>query len=143
MAPRPVSTQVKSGGRRRAMKRILLVEDDPDIQIVTSLALGSFGRFAVKVCGSAREALEIAPAFKPDVILLDVVMPGMDGVRALRAFRRWPAFAHVPIIFMTARVQPHEVERYQELGSAAVIAKPFDPATLAETVRAIWNRHHA
>lgn len=123
------------------MKRILLVEDDPDIQMVTSLALGSFGRFAVKVCGSAREALESAPAFKPDVILLDVVMPGMDGVRALRAFRRRPAFADVPVIFMTARVQPHEVERYQELGSAAVIAKPFDPATLAETVRAIWNRH--
>ena len=125
------------------MKRILLVEDDPDIQIVTSLALGRFGRFAVKVCASAREALESGGAFKPDVILLDVVMPGMDGVRALRAFRRRAAFASVPVIFMTARVQPHEIERYQELGSTGVIAKPFDPATLADTVRAIWNRHHA
>ena len=125
------------------MKRILLVEDDPDIQLVTSLALGSFGRFAVKVCGSAREALERAPAFKPDVILLDVVMPGVDGMQALRAFRRLPAFANVPIIFMTARVQPHEVGRYRDAGSAAVIAKPFDPTMLADTVRAIWNRHHA
>lgn len=129
--------------RRRRLKRILLVDDDPDIQTVTSLALGSFGGFTVKACGSAREALDFAPSFKPDLILLDVVMPGMDGARALRALRDLPTVAGVPVIFMTARVQPKEVRAYQNMGSVDVIAKPFDPVTLVERIRTIWNRHHA
>ena len=124
---------------RRSLKRILLVEDDPDIQTVTSLALGSFGGFEVCICGSAREAVASAAQFRPDLILLDVMMPGMDGVDALRALRGIPATAEVPVVFLTARVQPQEVRRYRELGSLAVIPKPFEPTALAATIRAIWE----
>jgi CheY-like chemotaxis protein len=126
---------------RPSLNRILLVEDDPDIQTVTSLALGSFGGFEVRICGSASEAVSSAAQFKPDLILLDVMMPGMDGVDTMLALRRIPATASVPVVFLTARVQPHEVERYRELGSLAVIPKPFEPTALAATIRAIWESH--
>ena len=129
--------------RRPRLKRILLVDDDPDIQTVASLALGSFGGFTVKACGSAREALDSAPSFKPDLILLDFVMPGMSGARALRAFRALPDISTVPIVFITARVQPKEIRAYRKMGSVDVIAKPFEAVTLAQTVRTIWKRHHA
>jgi CheY-like chemotaxis protein len=121
----------------------MLVEDDPDIQTVTSLALGSFGGFDVHICASAHEALASAPQFNPDLILLDVMMPGMDGVDALRALRGIPATATVPVVFLTARVQPAEIQRYRELGSLAVISKPFEPTTLADTIRAIWESRGA
>lgn len=129
--------------QRRSLKRILLVEDDPDIRTVTSLALGSFGGFDVLTCASAREAVECAGDFHPDLILLDVMMPGMDGVDALMALREIPATASVPVVFLTARVQPHEVARYRDLGSLAVIPKPFEPTALADTIRAIWNSRGA
>jgi two-component system OmpR family response regulator len=128
---------------RPSLNRILLVEDDPDIQTVTSLALASFGGFDVRICGSAQEAVACAEQFRPDLILLDVMMPGMDGLAALMALRSIPATADVPIVFLTARVQPQEVERYRELGSIAVIPKPFEPTALADTIRAIWNTRHA
>jgi CheY-like chemotaxis protein len=128
---------------RRTLTRILLVEDDPDIQTVTSLALSGFGGFEVRVCGSAREAVDSAAEFGPDLILLDVMMPGMDGLEALMALRAISATAEVPVVFLTARVQPHEVQRYRELGSLAVIPKPFEPTALADTIRAIWEAHVA
>jgi CheY-like chemotaxis protein len=124
----------------RPLTRILLVEDDPDIQVVTSLSLSKIGGFTVKVCGSAAEALEAAPGFVPDLILLDVMMPGMDGPAALTALRRIPATAATPVVFMTARAQPHEVARFKRLGSLDVIPKPFDPTTLPDTIRQIWSR---
>ena len=126
---------------QRRLSRILLVEDDPDIQTVTSLALGSFGGFEVRVCGSAQDAVGAATRFEPDLILLDVMMPGMDGLDILAALRRHPSLSAVPVIFLTARVQPHEVARYRELGSLAVIAKPFEPSELAGRIRAIWETH--
>jgi DNA-binding response OmpR family regulator len=124
---------------QRSLSRVLLVEDDPDIQTVTSLALGSFGGFDVRVCGSAHDAVDVAARFLPDLILLDVMMPGMDGLDTLDALRRHPSLAAVPVIFLTARVQPHEVARYRELGSLAVIPKPFEPSELAGRIRAIWE----
>lgn len=126
-----------SGG---SLERILLVEDDLDVQVVTEFALSSVGGFSVEVCGSGREALDRAEGFRPDLILLDVMMAGMDGPSTLRALRQRPALADTPVVFMTAKVQPHETARYRELGSLAVISKPFDPTTLAETLRAIWSR---
>jgi two-component system OmpR family response regulator len=126
---------------RRPLKRILLVEDDPDIQTVTSLALGSFGGYTVEVCGSAQQALDSAPAFAPDLILLDVMMPDMDGIDALKALREIPETAVTPVIFLTARVQPNDFARYKELGSLAVIRKPFEPTSLVETIDGIWNRY--
>jgi DNA-binding response OmpR family regulator len=124
------------------LQRILLVEDDPDIQVVAALALSRIGGFEVRVSGSAPEALRDAPGFAPDLILLDVMMPGMDGPSTLAALRGLPATATTPVIFMTAKIQPHETAHYRKLGSAGVIAKPFDPATLADRVRELWREYH-
>ena len=125
----------------RPLERILLVDDDPDIQLVASLALSRIGGFSVEVSGSATEALRTAQDFAPDLILLDVMMPGTDGPATLAALRAQPSTAGTPVIFMTAKIQPHEMDQYRQLGSAGVIAKPFDPATLAQRVRELWKEH--
>lgn len=122
-----------------ALQRILYVEDEPDIQAVAKLALEMVGGFTVKVCSSGEEALREAVAFSPDMILLDVMMPGMDGPSTLKALRALPSLAELPVAFMTAKVQPAEVAHYKTLGARDVIAKPFDPMTLASQVRAIWE----
>jgi two-component system, OmpR family, response regulator len=124
------------------LQRILLVEDDPDIRVVAALALSKIGGFEVQAAGSAPEALRDAPVFAPDLILLDVMMPGMDGPSTLAALRGLPAVARTPVIFMTAKIQPHEMAHYRKLGSAGVIAKPFDPMTLAQRVRDLWREYH-
>jgi len=122
------------------MNRVLHVEDEPDIQEVARMALEAVGGLTVEQAGSGKEALAKAAAFAPDVILLDVMMPGMDGPSTLAELRRSPATAGIPVIFMTAKVQNQEVERYKQLGALDVIAKPFDPMTLSDSIREIWNR---
>ncbi len=124
------------------LRRILFVEDDPDIQVVATMALEAIGGFSVTACGSGGEALSRFPALTPDLVLLDVMMPGMDGPTTLEALRRLPGAETVPVVFMTARVQAHEVARYRQMGAADVIAKPFDPMTLSDTVRSIWHTLH-
>jgi two-component system OmpR family response regulator len=132
-----------------ALRRILLVEDDPDIRQVAKLALEALGGFSVLPCGSGPEALAALSAsadpanaaddWAPDLILLDVMMPGMDGPETLRALRRIPGAERLPAVFMTARVQAEEVAAYRAMGAADVIAKPFDPMRLAEIVLGIWR----
>jgi two-component system, OmpR family, response regulator len=121
------------------LQRILYVEDEADIQAVAKLALEMVGGFTVKICSSGEEAMKEAAAFAPQMILLDVMMPGMDGPTTLAALRTLPSLAAVPVAFMTAKVQPQEVAHYISLGALDVIAKPFDPMTLADKVRAIWK----
>jgi two-component system OmpR family response regulator len=122
--------------------RILLVEDDPDIRSVARLALEATGGHTVQACESGREALATAPRFAPDLVLLDVMMPEMDGPATLRALRELPETAQTPIIFMTAKVQPQEVARYRNLGAVGVVAKPFDPMTLSRQIRNILDEGH-
>ena len=117
------------------VQRVLYVEDEPDIREVARLALEAVGGFEVSTCASGREAVDAAPAFAPDVILLDVMMPGMDGPTTLRALRDLPEVAATPVIFMTAKVQANEVAAYLASGAAGVISKPFDPMTLSDEVR--------
>ena len=125
------------------LTRILYAEDEPDIQAVAKLALEMVGGFQVLICGTGIEALEKVQDFAPDLVLLDVMMPGMDGPTALQRLRADPATAAIPAIFLTAKVQPSEVARFQALGALDVIAKPFDPMTLAAQVRQVWGRAHA
>ena len=125
------------------LRRILLVEDDPDVQVVVTMALESIGGFSVLACSSGAEALARFGEFTPDLVLLDVMMPGLDGPATLESLRRLPAASETPVVFMTARVQGHEVTRYRELGAADVIAKPFDPMTLSDTVQSIWWNLHS
>ena len=124
----------------RELKRILYVEDEPDIQTVAKLALENIGGYTVEVCSSGREALAKAPEFAPDLILLDVMMPDMDGVSTYKALREIAETATTPVLFMTAKIQKNEIEGYKELGALDVIAKPFDPMTLADQVKAIWDK---
>ncbi len=120
------------------LSRILLVEDDRDIQIVARLALVDLAGFELEVCSSGQEALEKAPGFAPDLILLDVMMPELDGPSTLRALRRRSSLSETPVIFMTAKAQPEEVAEYLRLGALDVIVKPFDPMALGDEVRRIW-----
>ena len=124
------------------LTRILMVEDDPDIRAVAHLSLTAVGGFTVALCASGEEALAQAEAFAPDLLLLDVMMPGMDGPATLAALRAKPALAGVPALFMTAKVQPQEVAHYRDLGAADVLPKPFDPMALPGQLRALWERPH-
>lgn len=123
------------------LKNIMYVEDEPDIQAVARLALEMVGGFTVTICSSGEEALARFAPTKPELILLDVMMPGMDGPTTLSRLRELPGAKGIPAVFMTAKVQPDEVAHYKSLGAVGVIAKPFDPMTLSETVRAIWEEH--
>jgi two-component system OmpR family response regulator len=125
---------------REVLEKILYVEDDPDIQEIARLALVDVGGFVLQICTYGKEALKIAPDFKPDLIILDVMMSDMDGISIFNSFRKLKDTALTPIIFLTARVQPEEVKQYLELGVLEVIHKPFDPLTLADSIRKIWNR---
>lgn len=122
------------------LTRILYIEDDGDIRTVAGFALTAVGGFVVEACASGPEALARVAAFAPQLVLLDVMMPGMDGPTTLQRLRARPGLAALPAIFMTAKVQPQEVTRYGGLGSLGVISKPFDPMTLSASVREIWAR---
>ena len=115
------------------------MEDEPDIQAVAELALEMVGGYQVTICNSGQEALNKVSGFAPDLILLDLMMPGMDGPTTLQNLHADPVNITVPVIFLTAKVQPSEVTQYQALGALNVIAKPFDPMTLAAQVRQIWD----
>lgn len=118
--------------------RILYVEDQPDIRLVAKMALEAVGKFTVIACASGQEALDCAADAGADLLLLDVMMPGMDGPSTLQALRQLPATAHTPVVFMTAKVQAAEVALYREMGALEVISKPFDPMKLPGQLRQAW-----
>lgn len=124
----------------KPLARILYVEDEPDIRMVAQMALEAVGGFTVIACASGSEALAAAPTASADLLLLDVMMPGMDGPSTLKALRDLPATAQTPVIFMTAKVQAAEVAQYMALGALDVIHKPFDPMELAAQIVRIWER---
>jgi CheY-like chemotaxis protein len=121
---------------------VLYVDDEPDIREVASIALEMDGRTKVRMVGSGAEALAALsePGWRPDVILLDVMMPGMDGPATLAEIRKHPTLAEIPVIFITARAQAHEQARFLSLGAVGVITKPFDPMTLPIELRAMVAR---
>jgi CheY-like chemotaxis protein len=124
----------------RKLQRLTYVEDEPDIRSIAEFALTEFGGYRLDACASGAEAIARTPAFDPDLILLDVMMPGMDGIETFRRLRAIPGLAKTPVVFMTAMAMRHEMDRYRALGAADVIAKPFDPLTLPEHIEAIWQR---
>lgn len=124
---------------KKALRRILYVEDDDPIRAVGTLTLQSVGGFEVVECASGAEALAAAPSAGADLILLDVMMPAMDGPETLARLRALPATAHTPAVFLTAKVQPAEVASLLARGVLGVIAKPFDPMTLPAQLRALWG----
>ena len=124
----------------KELKRILYVEDEPNIRTIAVTVLEAVGGFTVITCSSGKLALDAAPVANADLILLDVMMPEMDGPATLKALRQIPQTAQTPAIFMTAKVQAGEIQHYKSLGAIDVIAKPFDPMTLSAQINEIWQR---
>ena len=115
--------------------RVLHVDDEPDIREVVEISLGLDPEFTVRSCPTGEDAVAAAAEWSPDLILLDVMMPGMDGPTTLAHLRKSPRTNEIPVIFMTARAQPRELEHFRALGAQGAILKPFDPLTLAASVR--------
>lgn len=125
----------------RPLQKILYVEDEADVRAVAKVALETVGGFTVYICNNAQEALDAVPAFEPDLILLDVLMPEMDGPETLQALRKIPAAAQVPVVFLTAN--PEEASTLTALGAVSVINKPFDPMAISDQIGDIWSQLHS
>lgn len=121
------------------LKKILYAEDEADIRTIAQMALEMMGGFTIKLCEDGQYAVEEVEEFAPDLILLDVMMPRMTGPQALEKIREIPSLKDVPVIFMTAKVQSSEIEKYKALGAVDVISKPFDPMGLPDIVNDIWK----
>jgi CheY-like chemotaxis protein len=115
--------------------RILLVDDEPDIREIADLSLSLDPEFKTRACASGADALAVAAQWSPSIILLDVMMPLMDGPTTLARLRQDPRTAGIPVLFLTARTQAEEIAQYISLGAQGVLSKPFDPMTLAASVR--------
>ena len=124
---------------RSDLKTILYVDDEPDIREVVQMSLSLVDGLDVQVCESGERALQLMPQIEPDMVLLDVMMPGMDGPSTMQKMRSHSELASIPVVFMTAKAMPQEVARFRELGAVSVIAKPFDPIQLGNQVIAIWE----
>ena len=118
---------------------VLYVDDEPDIREIVQLALGLVDGLDVHVCESGERALCMLPDITPDLVLLDVMMPGTDGPTTLQRMRADPRLANIPVVFVTAKAMPAEVARFREQGAVAVIAKPFDPMQFGQQVVTIWE----
>lgn len=124
------------------LTRVLMVDDDPDIRAMAHLSLTAVGGLEVELCPSGAEALARIPAVVPDLVLLDVTMPEMDGPTTLGRLRNLPCMEGVPVVFMTANTQPSEVQALLTQGAAGVIPKPFDPMRLPAALVEIWERRN-
>lgn len=123
------------------IEKVMLVDDEEDIRTIAEISISQVGGWQSIVASSGQEALDLAREHAPDVILLDVMMPGMDGPDTLRKLREDDATKHIPVIFLTAKVQPGEVSEYLQIGAAGVVAKPFDPMTLPTEIVDLLESH--
>ena len=121
------------------LHRILHVDDDRDIRDIVRLALEGKRGYSVESCASAQEALECARVFRPDLLILDMIMPGKDGLELYQAIRAIDGLAEVPVVFMTSAAQTIDVRAYERAGAIGTIMKPFDYQTLAEMVEEVWD----
>ena len=117
--------------------KVLIIDDEDDIRRISKLALGRVGGMDVVDASGGDAGMALAVAEAPDAILLDVMMPGRDGPATLALLKADPRTAHIPVIFLTAKAMAAEIERLRALGAAGVLTKPFDPMSLAASVRAI------
>jgi CheY-like chemotaxis protein len=121
------------------LTRICYVEDDEDIQRIVRMSLEKVGKMTVEVVGDPMLAIERIAAFKPQLAMLDWMMPGMDGPTLFRKMKETPEVKDVPVVFITAKASQRELDELRALGAAGTISKPFSPKDLPEQLRAIWN----
>ena len=117
--------------------KVLVIDDEEDVRFVAQLSLGRVGGMTVLEATSGEEGVARARSERPDFILLDMMMPGMDGAATFRELRKGVETAAIPVVFLTARSMASEVQRLKDLGAKGVVLKPFDPMTLAAEIRAI------
>lgn len=116
------------------IKKVLLVDDEDNIRLIAQIGLEDRPNWQILSAASGQEGLDLAVKEKPDLILLDIMMSGMDGKTTLSKLRENPDTANIPVIFMTAKAQKHELDSYLALNVAGVIIKPFDPLTLSKEI---------
>jgi two-component system, OmpR family, response regulator len=116
------------------ISKVLMVDDDPHIRLITQMSLEGLTKWQVQLAGSGNEALRLLEEERPDLVLLDMSMPGMDGTSVFTEMKRRLGTTIPQVIFMTAKVQSQEVEQYKTMGAAGVISKPFDPMTLPKQI---------
>jgi CheY-like chemotaxis protein len=126
---------------QKALKSILYVEDDLMVRTTAKLVMEVLGKFDVRECSSGREALVAARDFQPDLILLDVLMPELDGVNTLAMLRRMPHLADVPALFVTGLTSEEDLQRYMDAGAIGVIPKPVMPMRLTGQLQTLWSKH--
>jgi CheY-like chemotaxis protein len=121
--------------------RILIIDDEDDIREVAALSLETVAGWDVTTACCGAQGITCAIEYQPDAILLDVMMPGMDGPTTFRELRKNPATAHIPVLLLTAKVQSNDQRRFADLGVDAVLFKPFDPLTLSSQIAGVlgWN----
>jgi CheY-like chemotaxis protein len=120
-------------------KPILLIDDEPNLAEVISICLISFKGWSVKVANSGKAGLSLVQTVKPDAILLDVMMPEMDGLTVYQALQKNPETQNIPVIFLTAKVQASDLKKFAELGVVGTIAKPFEPLVIADQITQLLN----
>lgn len=125
----------------KKLKKILFVDDDPDAHLIVKISLQELSDIELYTALSGEEAIKIALNTHPDLILLDVMMPDLDGIVTLQAIKLLPSLAKTPVVFLTARVQKNEIAEYFKCGILDVITKPFNPITLPETINQIWEKY--
>ena len=126
-----------------ALERVMHVEDDESIRAVAEIALTDVAGLELLSCDSGQSALAQAEAFAPQLILLDVMMPQMDGLQTLAALRQIPALEKTPVVFMTAKIQQAEKQRYLDAGAVGIIEKPFEPMELGEMLKRFFSKAKA
>lgn len=124
---------------KSVLQKILVVEDNVDIRTIVKFALEKIGGLTVCACASGDEALKNVAEFRPQLILLDVMMPDMDGPTVLKRLRAIPDSAGIPVVFLTAKTTAEEIQILRGLGALDIIAKPFDPMTLSGRVKELWD----
>jgi len=120
--------------------RVMCVEDDPDIRMILEFSLEQMGGYTLASCASGQEALDRVKDFSPQLVLLDVMMPKMSGTETLQHLRAMDCMRSVPVVFVTAKAMPDEVEALLACGANGVIVKPFDPVTLPHEIRKYWTQ---
>jgi CheY-like chemotaxis protein len=123
-------------------ERIMCIEDDPDILLILDFSLRRMGGFELCLCTGGREALQKVDEFRPQLVLLDVMMPEMSGPQTLSSLRELPTMRGVPVVFMTAKAMQNEVEDLLVYAATGIIVKPFDTATLPNDIRIFWEQGH-
>lgn len=126
---------------KRPLNKILIIDDDEDVLVITKMCLQTLPNVVITCVTSGEAGIKESINSLPDLILLDVMMPKMDGIATLKNLQLLPATAHIPVIFFTAKAQIDDMETYLHYGVIDIITKPFEPLTLADRVLSIWDKY--